>query len=234
MHLVCVHGAGGSSLSYYYLTQHFPNCDAVDLPGHPDGKVCTSIEEYTQWLRGYIWGRGYEDVVLMGHSMGGGIVQTYALNYPEELKGIILTGTGARLRVHPDYLQEELEATQDADKYQIWLANSEANLLQVDPDLRAKLQEASVRIGPAVEYNDMSACDRFDIMDRIQDISLPTLITVGSEDIMTPVKYADYLQEKILNSRKVVFDGATHALNVEQPKKVIPVIEEFLGTIAGN
>ena len=234
MHLVCVHGAGSSGLSYYYEAQHFSDCDAVDLPGHPVGKVCTSIEEYTQWLRGYIWGKGYEDVVLMGHSMGGGIVQTYALNYPDELKGIILSGTGARLRVHPDYLKEELEATKDAEKYQIWLANAETALSQVEPGLRELMKEKTASVGPAVEYNDMSACDRFDIMDRVQEISLPTLIIVGSEDIMTPVKYADYLHAKIPNSRKVVFDGATHALNTEQPEKVIPVIEEFLGTIFGN
>jgi pimeloyl-ACP methyl ester carboxylesterase len=232
MQLVCVHGAGGSGLSYYYLTEHFANCDAVNLPGHPQGKMCTSIEEYTQWLRGYIWGKGYEDVVLMGHSMGGGIVQTYALNHPEELKGIILSGTGARLRVHPDYLREELEASQDPAKYQVWLKNREVGLAKVDPEMRKRLLQSSAEVGPAVQHNDMSACDRFDIMDRVHEISVPTLIIVGSEDIMTPAKYAHYLHEKIAGSHEVVFEGATHSLNTEQPEKVIPVIEEFLGTLS--
>ena len=231
MNLVCIHGAGSSSLSYYYITKHSPKWEALDLPGHPKGRPCSSIEEYTQWVRGYLWGNGYQDVVPMGHSMGGAIAQTYALSYPEELRGIILSGTGARLRVHPDYLRQELEASKDEDKYEEWLQEREDGLSEVSPALRARLVERSAEVGPAVQYNDMSACNRFDVMDRVHLISLPTLILVGTEDIMTPVRYSRYLNEKISGSQLEIFEGASHSLQNEQPQKVIHAIETFLANL---
>ena len=101
MKLVFLHGAGSSSLAYYYQLRHFRNSKAIDLPGHSSGKACHDIEGYLEWVRGFITARRYKDVVLCGHSMGGAITLLYALQYPQELKAIILLGTGARLRVHP-------------------------------------------------------------------------------------------------------------------------------------
>ena len=106
MKLVFLHGAGSSSLSFYYQLRHFRNSKAIDLPGHPTGKACESIEGYLEWVRGFNTARRYKDVILCGHSMGGAIAQLYALRYPDELKGIILIGTGARLRVRTDIMDE--------------------------------------------------------------------------------------------------------------------------------
>ena len=95
MQLVFVHGAGESGLSFHYQLQYFTDAVAVDLPGHPKGMPCTEIDGYVEWLRGFNSGSGYRDVVLCGHSMGGAITLLYALRYPEELKGIVLIGSGA-------------------------------------------------------------------------------------------------------------------------------------------
>ena len=73
------------------------------------GDLCASIKEYTKWLKTYIHDKGYTDVVIAGHSMGGGVALQYALDYPEDLLGIIAIGSGGRLRVHPGIL-EALEA----------------------------------------------------------------------------------------------------------------------------
>jgi pimeloyl-ACP methyl ester carboxylesterase len=65
------------------------------LPGHSTGKACHDIDSYLEWVRGFITARRYKDIVLCGHAMGGAITLLYALRYPEELKGIVLMGTGA-------------------------------------------------------------------------------------------------------------------------------------------
>ncbi|GIS95853.1 MAG: hypothetical protein CM1200mP22_30900 [Dehalococcoidia bacterium] len=71
MKLVFLHGAGNSSLSYYYQLRHFRNSKAIDLPGHSTGQACNDIPSYLEWVRGFITARRYKDVVLCGHSMGG-------------------------------------------------------------------------------------------------------------------------------------------------------------------
>lgn len=232
MQLVFVHGAGGSSLSFYYQARHFGSrADAVDLPGHPKGKPCTSVPAYTEWVRGYIWGKGYQDVVLVGHSMGGAIAQWYALHYPEELKGIVLIGTGARLRVRPDILQMCQDAITDPVKRQEWLNMREQGLAKVSPDLKPLLLERTNQIGPAVQLNDFLCCDKFDVMQEVKGIPLPTLVIVGTEDIMTPVKYADYLANRVPGAQEVVIQDATHSVALEKPDEVNRAIEAFLARL---
>ena len=225
MKLIFIHGAGGSPQSYYYQTRHFEGSEAVALPGHPGGTLCKTIPAYTEWLRGYIWGKGYEDVVLCGHSMGGGITLQYALLYPEELKGIITIGSGARLRVHPAYLAEDQEGIRDPGP---WNQAAIDGAADYTPAVRDIVTREKLEVGPAAAYNDMTACDQFDIMDRVSEIKLPTLAICGTEDVMTPVVYTRYLEKNLDNCRTLIIEGATHSVLLERPDLVNPAIEEFI------
>ena len=225
---VFIHGAGESSLSFYYQLRHFRNSKAIDLPGHPDGRPCTSIEGYVEWVRGFVAARRYKNVVLCGHSMGGAITQLYALKYPEELKGIMLVGTGARLRVHPKYLKACEDAFENPGQ---WLEGRRAELAGVEADVRQALLRRSAEVGPAVQLNDLMCCDKFDVMDRVQDIGIPAQVVCGSEDVMTPVKYTDYLEQKIPDSGKTVLEGASHYVQLERHREVNEAIEKFLARL---
>jgi pimeloyl-ACP methyl ester carboxylesterase len=228
MKLVFVHGAGESSLSFHYQLRHFEDSEGIDLPGHPDGKPCTSVEGYVEWVRGFVAARRYSDVVLCGHSMGGAIAQLYALKYPEELRGVILVGTGARLRVHPRYLKDCEDGSEDTAQ---WLENRKAEYSKIEPDLQQALIQRSEEVGPAVKLNDLLCCDKFDIMDRVGEIAVPAQVVCGTEDVMTPVKYSDYLANKIPGSRKSILDGATHYVQMERHREVNETIEEFLASL---
>ena len=228
MKLVFLHGAGSSSLAYYYQLRHFRNSKAIDLPGHSSGKACNDIESYLEWVRGFISARRYKDVVLCGHSMGGAISLLYALRYPEELKGLILIGTGARLRVHQDYLNLCRQPGPDNAN---WLAGHMRHFNSVAPDMHPVLSQRAEEVGPEVELNDLLACDKFDVMGQLGKIVLPTQVLCGSDDVMTPVKYSDYLTEHMQNARKAVISGGTHFVQMEKFKKVNEEIESFMGSL---
>ena len=104
MKLLFIPGSGAGKEEWKYQTEYFTNSEAIVLPGHPDGKPCTSVDDYVEWLRSYIHRRGYQDIILAGHSLGGAIAQLYGLKYPETAKTLVLIGTGARLRVLPALL----------------------------------------------------------------------------------------------------------------------------------
>ena len=82
-----------------------------------------------------------------------------------------------------------------------------------------------------VELNDLKACDRFDVMEQVDQIQLPTLAICGSDDIMTPVRYSDYLVEKIKGARRDVVEEGTHFVQLERPHAVNEQIELFLGAL---
>ena len=228
MKLIFIHGSGGCKEAWHYQTRHFPDADVIDLPGHPEGEPRTSVDGYAEWLRGYIQDRGYSDVVLAGHSLGSAIAQLYALKYPEDLKGLILIGGGARLRVHPTYLEMLEQAKSDPGIFEGFL---EMSWGLIDPELIEVLRKRALENGPAVFLNDMLCCDKFDIINRVYDIRLPTLALCGSEDIMTPPKYTKYLADNIEGAREVIIDGGTHMVFAEKPGAVNLAIEDFLNSL---
>lgn len=227
MKLVFLHGAGCSSLSFYYQLRHFRSAKAIDLPGHPDGKPCESVDGYVEWVRGFIRARRYKNVILCGHSMGGAIAMRYALKYPEELKGLVLMGTGARLRVHPHYLDRCREPEGDNAS---WLEGHLEYYRNVSPEVQPVLRQRAAEVGPEVELNDLMACNQFDMMDRVGEIKLPTRVLCGSDDVMTPVKYSDFLAGSIEGAVKAEIPGGSHFFHMEKYQKVNEEIESFLST----
>ena len=225
MTLVFVHGAGESGLSFAPQAAHFTDTVAVDLPGHPVGDPKASIAGYMEWLRGYLAEQGIDRPVVCGHSMGGAIAQLFALTYPDELAGLILLGTGARLRVHPDYLRECENGIQDPAS---WLDDRRSDYRMVEAGLAAELLDWAAQIGPAVKLNDLRCCDVFDVMDQVGDIRLPTLVLCGADDVMTPVKYSEYLHDRIESSEIRIIEGGSHFVQLERPEAVNSAIEEFL------
>jgi pimeloyl-ACP methyl ester carboxylesterase len=229
MKLIFVHGAGNTGLVWHYQTKYFTDSEAINLPGHPEGKPCTSIYEYVEWLHQYIQRKGYSEIVVAGHSMGGAVAQMYALSYPQNVKAVILVDTGARLRVKPDFLKL-LEQGIGAPSE--WLKKIvELSYTRVDPEVREKVINKMLEVGTAVQLNDFRYCDKFDIMQRVNQIAVPTLVICGSKDDMTPVKYSQYLVDKIRGARLVIVEGGMHYCHLEKPAEVNRAIEEFLKSL---
>jgi len=229
MKLIFIHGAGNTGLVWHYQTECFADSEAISLPGHPQGKPCTSIDDYAQWLHRYVHDKGYSELILAGHSMGGAVAQMYALSFPADVKGLVLIGTGARLRVRPDFLKL-LEDGIDAPAE--WLKNLIEPLYnRVAPEIREKVINGVVSVGATVQLNDFRCCDKFDIMDKVHQIEAPTLVICGTEDDMTPVKYSQYLVNKIIGAKLVVIEGGSHHCFLEKPLEVNREIDKLLKSL---
>jgi pimeloyl-ACP methyl ester carboxylesterase len=229
MQLIFIHGSGGSKESWFYQTQYFKGSVALDLPGHPEGELRPTIDGYVEWLREFVQDKGYRHLVLAGHSIGGGIALLYALKYPEDVRGIVAVGSGARLRVNPMTLDMLEKAVNDPASFQN-RPNPTYDLIA--PELASILKRRSTENGPAAALNDMKACDQFDIMDRIDQINIPTLALCGDQDVMTPPKYSHYLVSHMPNAKAVIIEGGTHMVFMEKPLEVNRAIEDFLQTVA--
>ena len=244
MKLVFVHGSGGTGVVWKHQTEFFRDADAVNLPGHlSDGEACRSVEEYATWLHGYVTSKGYERPVLAGHSLGGAIVLQYALDYPEEVGGLILVGTGAKLRVAPHVLQAIEEGIEDPAPWMSEFVESQLEAVRdvvfdtvvreagLERTLRRQILSEMGQVGARVQLNDFLCCDRFNVMDRLHEIKVPTLVLAGSLDVLTPPKYGDYLADHIAGAKMVVIEGGTHHFFAEKPEQTNRAISHFMKSL---
>lgn len=244
MKLVFVHGSGGTGVVWKHQTEFFRDADALNLPGHlSDGEPCTSVEEYTVWLHDYVTSKGYSKPVLAGHSLGGAIVLQYALDYPDDIGGLIPVGSGARLRVAPhvlaaiekgievpqawlrDFVATQLLAVEDV------VFDAAARSAGLDRSLSAQILSEMGSVGARVQLSDFLCCERFDVMQRVHEIQTPTLVLSGSHDVFTPPKYGAYLAEHIRNATMVIIEGGTHHFFAEKPEQTNRAISHFLKSL---
>lgn len=229
--LLFLHGSGDTARIWRLQIEHFGTARAlaIDLPGHGQRADTLSAEasvlEYASAVHTIITKELHLDhPIVAGHSLGGAIALLMGLEYGQELSGLILIGTGARLRVHPDLLAFARTAPQVAVHQLKDMAVASTNTATL-PDALMNEQEAP---GPNILYRDLAACNAFDCMNRLQEIHLPVLIICGPEDRLTPVKYSQYLHDNIAGSTLRVIPGAGHYVMREQPEAVNQAIEQWL------
>ena len=226
---VMIHGAGGMAriwINQLNNMQSGVNLVALDLPGHGNtaGDGFSSIKEYASWLGEVLRKAFDEQVFLMGHSMGGAIVIEAAFTYPDILKGIILVGTGTRLKVAPAFLeglQNNFYTTVENIVRYAYAKKSSKELLEEG----VKIMKAA---GQEVLINDFTACDEFDCQDEISLLDIPTLIVCGKEDRLTPPKLSENLHKDIRDSRLVLIEGAGHMVMVEKFEEFNRAVYDFL------
>jgi pimeloyl-ACP methyl ester carboxylesterase len=242
--LIFVHGSGGTGTVWKHQTEFFRDADAPNLPGHlADGEACSSVEEYAAWLHGYVASRGYKRPVLAGHSLGGAIVLQYALDHPDEVGGLILVGTGAKLRVAPHVLEAIEKGIENPDPWVSEFVEAQMRAVTdvvfdvvtreagLDKGLRKQLVAEISAVGAKVQLNDFLCCDRFNVMDRLHEIKAPALVLAGSLDVLTPPKYGAYLADHIAGAKMVTIEGGTHHFFAEKPEQTNRAISHFLKSL---
>lgn len=225
--LLLIHGAGGNHKHWEPLLEELGGRHLViapDLPGHglSAGLPADNITAYRVFIE------KFSDILLgmpfymAGHSMGGAIAMDYALHNPGRLAGLILVGTGSRLRVSKELL----------DTYRNNMLFEGLTGFLFGPGAEAELLDSIGRelaaVPPSTYCNDFSACHGFNIDHSLNAIKVPTLVVSADLDVMTPVKYGERLAGGIPGSVMKVIGGAGHMMMLERPGEVSRAIFEFM------
>ncbi|HEV7128626.1 MAG TPA: alpha/beta hydrolase [Ktedonobacterales bacterium] len=233
--LVFIHGSGDTAHGWDGVIERLERLGAgrgrtmaVDLPGHgAQARVSMdgldTVSDYAQVVCAEIDRAGLGAVTLVGHSLGSAIALQLAVDRPERVRRLVLIGGGARLRVLPALL--ETARTQPA------AALRQITLLAHAPEHAALAEAYLVAGGPTAAdalYRDLRACDRFDVTGELAGVRQPTLVLVGTEDRLTPPKYARFLAEHLAQSTLVEIAGAGHQLMHEAPDQVASAIGSWL------
>jgi len=177
---------------------------------------------------------GIKKAHIVGISNGGMIAQHFTLRYPEKIGGLVLVDTCSFI----DTLLELIIKT--------WIKATEigGSEFRYDMALPALFAESYIKDNfeaiqvmreinitnnpPKPIINLGKGCLKHNVTDRISEIKAPTLIIVGEEDILIPLKYSKILHDKIKGSKLVIIKDCGHVPPIEKPEEFNKVVLEFL------
>lgn len=226
--LVFIHGSGGSSALWERQIDSIKeaNTVAIDLPGHgrSGGKGMDRVEDYCAAVSDFIETAGIPSPVPCGLSIGGAIVLQLILEHKNRFRAAILVNTGARLRVMP-LLFETIKNDYKAflNSIPVFAASG-----KTAPEKIASLMAESAKCPSEVAYGDFTACDRFNVTEKLSSITTPVLILTAEEDKLTPPKYGLYMKEHINGASITDIKDAGHLSPLEQPEAFNRAVIDFL------
>ncbi|MFE3178492.1 alpha/beta fold hydrolase [Amycolatopsis sp. NPDC059090] len=211
-----------------------------DLRGYGDstGPAVSGLEDFAEDLIGLADHLGLGRFVLGGLSMGGQIVMQTVRDYPERIAALLLADTFAE----PETAEGKVVRNQAADRVLAEGMTAYADELlpkMVSPGTLSSKTEVAAHVrkmmrdapatGAAAALR--ARAKRPDYRDSLKQVSVPTLVAVGSEDEFTPVADAQLLHRLVAGSELAVLDGAGHLPNLELAAEFNDVFGRFLDQV---
>lgn len=227
--VLMVQGLGADSRSWFMQRRPFgrkyrclaPDNRGVGRSGRPEGPY--DLEMMAEDLLAVLDDAGVESAHVMGASMGGILASILAVRNPERVRSLILACTACR---HEPWRRELLEQWAGIARSQGMHAFAQQNLRWiVGPRSLRRFWPIMQIVGPiafgcpqdsfVAQVEAILAADD-SLRTELVNVRVPTLVIVGSQDILTPVADAEELAELIPGAGLSILPGAAHGFMVEQ------------------
>jgi 3-oxoadipate enol-lactonase len=205
----------------------------INLPGHgrsprPDDRNYT-IDAFVEDVLRVYRTLSIESAVLVGLSMGGTVAQNFALAHPARVRALVLVGAtphGLGADVNVDNVRKAIDELGVVTASQKVIERSFGSAASTDLIDFAKHEVAQT---PAfVARQAIASLNASDSRARLGEISVPTLVLVGEEDVITPPSESRTLANSIPNSQLQIMASAGHFPMLEQPAAFNRLLDEFL------
>ena len=231
--IVFLHGVGSDKSVWRPQLAHFGKprrAVAFDYPGYGDSDPApegTSRDDYAAAILSAMTELGIERAHICGLSLGGVVAIAMHHAAPDRCASLVLADSFA---VHPDgqgIYDRSVAGSPDMRA----LAEARVDVLlaqPADPAVRAEVVETMARIDPAAYRIGAEAVWLADQRDRAAAIRVPTLVTCGTEDKVTPTALSAQLTSLIPGARFPVIGRAGHLSNLEQPETFNLLVANFV------
>jgi proline iminopeptidase len=260
---VLIAHSGGPGLDWEYLRMpeveaYFTVCYVEPIGTGESSKLDDpsgyTYSRYAHQIAGLADHLGLEKIALIGHSSGGFVAQTFALEYPERLAALILYDTSAV--VSEDYYADVVAAVaafpaehpgHDAaveDAMAAWASQGEVTTDKGFSDIARRVfplyfrdywaQEEKLRVLQARVSGWLApqrAGGPVDLLADLPGIVTPTLIIVGRHDFICGPRWSQKMQAALPSSALHILEGSGHFGHIETPDEFTTSVVGFLENI---
>ncbi|MEM1502457.1 2-succinyl-6-hydroxy-2,4-cyclohexadiene-1-carboxylate synthase [Domibacillus sp. 8LH] len=240
--VLLLHGFTGNSSTWKGLDEHLPfQLVMPDLAGHGQTNcLAADLETEAESLKKMMNDAGFSSFHLIGYSMGGRLALALALLYPEAVRSLVLESTSPGLeseeeraarRQSDEKLAQRIEQEGVASFVDFW---ESIPMFASQKKLPAAVQEkvrrerlAQSAEGLASSLRLMGTGSQPSYWNRLQMLSMPVLLLTGTQDEKF-TRIACRMKERLPFCEWIQFDGAGHAIHVEQREKFGTIVKTFL------
>lgn len=228
--IIILHGLMGGLSNFDGVVDFFPKHGykvvIPELPIYSLPILKTNIKNISNYIKEFIDHRGYQDVILLGNSLGGHIGLLTTKLYPKSVKALVITGSSglyesAMGESYPkrgdyDYIKKKAENV----FYDPKIATKEiVDEVYKTVNDRGKLIRTLAIAKSAIRHN---------MAKDLPQMPQPTCIIWGKQDDVTPPNVAEEFHEKLPNSDLYWIDKCGHAAMMEHPEQFNTILHEWL------
>ena len=230
--LLLLHGLFGALSNFQDLIEHFRKTNLVIVPLLPLLELDllhTSVGGLQKFVTKFIEHRHYNDIHLLGNSLGGHVALSYILKHPERVKSLILTGSSGLFengmgdtypkRGDKEYIRKKTALT----FYDPAMATDELvdEVFEITNN-RLKVIKIIALAKSAIRNN---------LGDELKEIQQPTCLIWGNDDSITPPFVGEEFRKLIPNSELHLIDKCGHAPMMETPVEFNQILDAFLAKL---
>lgn len=227
--LMLLHGLFGALSNFSDLIEKFKHTHKVVVPLLPLfdlDLLHTSVKGLAKYVQQFIDHKGYDQIHLLGNSLGGHVGLVYILSHPEKIKTLTLTGSsglfenamGDSYPKRGDY--EYIKAKTAATFYDPAVATKEL------VDEVFEITNSRIKVIKIIAL--AKSAIRNNLGEELGQIKVPTLLIWGKNDNVTPPFVGEEFHKLIPNSELAFIDKCGHAPMMEVPNEFNNILEQFL------
>ena len=231
--LMLLHGLFGALSNFRALIEHFSKTNKVVVPMLPLldlDLLHTSVGGLQKYVHRFVEHRGYNNIHLMGNSLGGHVALVHVLKHPEHIKSLILTGSSGLFengmgdsypkRGDKEYIRKKTQltfydpamATEDLVNEVFEITNNRLKVIKI-----IALAKSAIR-------NNLG--------EELSQVKQPTCLIWGNNDTITPPFVGKEFNRLIPNSELHFIDKCGHAPMMEVPEEFNQVLGKFLAKLS--
>ncbi len=227
--LLLLHGLFGALSNFEYLIEYFRKTNKVIVPLLPLFELDifhTTVGGLEKHVQKFIELRGYENINLLGNSLGGHVALVHVLKHPERIKSLILTGSSG---LFENGMGDSYPKRGDYD-----YIKKKTALTFYDPEMATKelvdevFEITTSRLKVIKVLSLAKSAIRSNLGEELGQVKQPTLLIWGNNDTITPPFVGREFNRLIPNSELYFIDKCGHAPMMEVPHEFNEILNSFL------
>jgi 2-hydroxy-6-oxonona-2,4-dienedioate hydrolase len=230
--LMLLHGLFGALSNFSDLIEKFRTTHKVVVPILPlfDLDILhTSVTGLAKHVTQFIEERGYDNINLLGNSLGGHVGLVYVLKHPEKVKSLTLTGSSG---LFENAMGDSYPKRGDYEYIKNKTAQTFYDPAMATPELVDEVFEITRNRIKVIKIIALAkSAIRNNLGEELNQIKVPTCLIWGKNDTVTPPFVAEEFKKLIPHSELHFIDKCGHAPMMEVPHEFNEILSTFLSSL---